>query len=62
MIRKVTKKKHHTIFWRIFTILLVSFLMVFFFGAYVFYTNDTEYHERYFGKQDVRDLEDLFEN
>ncbi len=58
MRRIIIKKKSHKIIWRTFTIILGLFLLIFFFGAYVFYTNDTDYSQRTFSKN-ISDLENV---
>jgi len=53
MKRRILKKKSHRILWRICTIIFIIFTIIFFFGAYVFYTNNTDYSDRNFGAQEV---------
>ncbi len=49
--KKIIKKRLHRVIWRSFTILLGIFFILFFFGAYVFYTNDTDYSQRNFDNE-----------
>lgn len=56
MKRKIIKKKSHRIIWRTCTILLGIFLMIYFFGAYVFYSKNTNYHQRNFGDSKVNNV------
>jgi hypothetical protein len=57
--KKIIKKKTHRVIWRIFTILIFGFLMVFFFGAYTFYTKETDYPQRTFESSDFKNIEGL---
>lgn len=51
MRKKIIKEKLHRMIWRIFFAILGLFLIIFFFGAYIFFGNDTDYTQRNFGKQ-----------
>ena len=58
MKRKILKKKSHRHIWRVFTIILFVFLVIFFYGAYVFYTKDTDFSQRNFSQEDFEIIGD----